>query len=126
MKKFTTLLALSLVSFGAIAGEISFKTADFQVKSVSLMCPTPKPGEVTCTALGGHVVVEATLGCLDKLLFSHFELSHDGRSLRAVSVVRSDSDNDRVRCARANKVIKKVFLAKLSTERLDIINEEIR
>jgi hypothetical protein len=128
MKTLTGLLALSLMSFNAFAGQISFTTAEFRVVKVSLTCPPPRPGHMSCMATGGTVTVEATLGCLDELIFSHFELSHNTvvPTLRAVSVVRADSDSMRVMCTRMNTIRKTVSLNELMETKLEIVNEEIR
>lgn len=128
MKKMIGLLALSLLSFNSFAGQISFTTAEFRVVKVSPICPPPAPGQMTCMALGGTVTVETTIGCLDELLFSHFEMATDTLvpTLRAVSVVRFDSDSLRVMCTRLNTIRKTVKLADLTGSKMDIINEEIR
>jgi hypothetical protein len=128
MKKFIVLLALSLISFNGIAGEITFTTAEFQVVKVAPMCPPPAPGQMTCMALGGTVTVETTIGCLDKLIFSHFEMATDTLvpTLRAISVVRSDSDSIRVMCTRMNTIRKTVNLPSLHGTKMEIVNEEIR
>ena len=131
MKNLFGLMALvsMSVSFNAFAeGQIVFTTAEFRVVKVSPMCPTPAPGQMTCMALGGTVTVETTLGCLDKLIFSHFEMANDTLvpTLRAVSVVRADSDSIRVMCNRANTIRKTVSLPELNGSKMAIINEEIR
>lgn len=122
-------MALSLLSFNAFAdAQIAFTTAEFRVVKVSPMCPPPAPGRMSCMALGGTVTVETTIGCLDKLIFSHFEMATDTAvpTLRAVSVVRADSDSTRVLCHRANTIRKTVQLPDLRGNRMEIINEEIR
>ncbi len=128
MKKLIGLMALSLLSLNGFAGEISFTTAEFRVVKVSPMCPPPAPGRMTCMALGGTVTVEATIGCLDELIFSHFEMATDTEvpTLRAVSVVRADSDSTRVLCQRANTIRKTVKLPMLNGTKMEIVNEEIR
>ncbi len=121
-------MALSLLSFNAFASDIAFTTAEFRVEKVAPMCPPPKPGQMTCMALGGTVTVVTTIGCLDKLIFSHFEMATDTLvpTLRAVSVVRADSDSTRVLCNRANTIRKTITLPELYGNKLEITNEEIR
>ncbi len=128
MKTMIGFMALSLLSFNAFAGQISFTTAEFRVVKVSPMCPPPAPGQMTCMALGGTVTVETTIGCLDELVASHFEMATDTLvpTLRAVSVVRADSDSMRVMCTRLNTIRKTVKLADLHGTKMEIINEEIR
>ncbi len=127
MKKMIGLMALSLLSFNSFAGDISFTTAEFRIVKVSPMCPPPAPGQMTCMALGGTVTVEATIGCMDKLMFSHFEMATDTLvpTLRAVSVVRFDTASLRATCLQ-NKIKKTVNLPDLSGTKMEIINEEIR
>lgn len=128
MKTMIGLMALSLLSFNAFAGQISFTTAEFRVVKVSPICPTPAPGQMTCMALGGTVTVETTIGCLDELVASHFEMATDTLvpTLRAVSVVRADSDSIRVMCTRMNTIRKTIKLADLHGSKMEIVNEEIR
>lgn len=128
MKKLFGLIVMSLISSNVSAGEISFTTAEFRVVKVSPICPPPAPGRMTCMALGGTVTVEATIGCLDELLFSHFELATDTtmQTLRAVSLVRADSDSQRVMCTRLNTIRKTVGLPSLNGITMEIVNEEIR
>ncbi len=127
MKTMIGLMALGLLSFNSFAGEIAFTTAEFRVEKVAPMCPPPKPGQMSCMALGGTVTVSATIGCLDKMIFSHFELATDTLvpTLRAVSVVRSDSDSIRVMCNRANTIRKTITLPELYGNKLEISNEQI-
>lgn len=128
MKNLIAVMAVSLLSFNAFAeGQISFTTADFRIVKVSPMCPTPAPGQMTCMALGGTVTVETTIGCMDKLLFSHFEMANDTTvpTLRAVSVVRADSDSIRAFCNNG-KIRKTITLPDLNGSKMAIINEEIR
>ncbi len=128
MKKLIGLLVMSLISLNGFAGEITFTSASFRVVKVAPMCPPPAPGQMTCMALGGTVTVETTIGCLDKLVFSHFEMATDTLvpTLRAVSVVRSDSDSIRVMCTRMNTIRKTVSLIDLHGTKMEIVNEEIR
>ncbi len=130
MKKLIGLIALvSLSSFNAFAeGQIAFTTAEFSIIKVKPTCPAPRPGQMTCMALGGTVTVAATIGCLDKMVFSHFELANDTLvpTIRAVSVVRADSDSTRVMCHRANTIVKEVRVPTLQGNNVSIINEEIR
>lgn len=127
MKKMFGLMALSLLSMNAFAeGQIAFTTAEFTITKVKPMCPPPKPGQMTCMALGGTVTVAATIGCLDKMIFSHFEMANDtlAPTIRAVSVVRADSDSTRVLCHRANTIVKEVQVP--DVHNITIINEEVR
>lgn len=122
MKKLTAVLAFSLLSVPAFAGHISYSTAEFAITKVSPMCPAPRPGEVTCMSTAGKVTVMATVGCLDKVVFSQFEV--EGNELHAVSVVRVDSDSLKVLCYRANTFVKEVSVP--DVHNIHIINEEIR
>ena len=127
MKNLFAALAVSLLSFNVSAGEIAFTSAEFTITKVKPMCPPPKPGQMTCMALGGTVTVSATIGCLDKMIFSHFELADDTLvpTIRAVSVVRADSDSTRVLCHRANTITKEIQVPTLNGKEVSIINETI-
>ena len=101
------LVALSLLSLNAFAGDEVFTTAEFSII---------KKDHATRT-----VTVAATLGCLDELVFGQFEVIND--TIHAVSVVRSDSDSMRVMCYRANTVVKQVKVQDI--DHVTLINEEI-
>lgn len=124
MKKMIGLMALAttFISFSALAeGQISFTTAEFSITKVSPMCPAPKPGQVSCMSTAGKVVVMATVGCLDKMIFSHFEVEEN--VIRAVSVVRADSDSMKVMCYRANTFVKEISVPNVHD--IQIVNEQI-
>lgn len=126
MKKLIGLLALSLLSLNAFAGDIAFTNAHFRIVNVDLFCPGGDEGP-SCDATGGKVTVETVIGCLDKLMFSHFEMANNTEvpTLRAVSVVRADSDSARVRCI-VRPIRKTITVQELTDTQLEIINEEIR
>lgn len=126
MKNIIALIALAFVSFNASAGEIKFTTAEFRVVKVTPTCPAPAPGKMSCMALGATVTLETNIGCMDKLLFSHFELAQDTLvpTIRAVSVVRADSESLAALCDLP--VIRKtVTFPDLRGFRVNIENEEV-
>lgn len=125
MKKNIIFIALSLMSLNAFAGDIAFTNAHFRIVKVQPFCEG-RPNGPYCEALGGKVTVETTIGCLDKLIFSHFELANNTevQTLRAISVVRADSDSARVRCM-VKPLRQTVTITDLSGSQLEILNEEI-
>lgn len=100
-----SLLFVSSVSF-AQDSLSRYYSAEFTVDKVIPMCPRV-PGRISCMSLAGKVILKATLGCGDKLIFSEFETSTEGRpEILAVSVVKSTSRN--LRCFGLTEVRKEV------------------
>lgn len=127
MKKLLT-IALMGLSFSGFASEEEpqYYAPEFRVVSVRPLCPAPRPGQMTCMAIGSVVTVETTLGgCLDKLMFSDFQERSfgGGIELYAVGVAKVDPDSKRVRCVRANTVRKTVTISGEGNVRL--INQSI-
>lgn len=128
MKKLMALAGLSLICLNVQAARLSeYTTAEFQIVKVSPICPVPAPGEMSCQAMGGIVVVETTLDCLDALLFTHFEevMVNGKLTLQAVSVVKKS--HQKVMCFVANTIRKEIRVKGLNSRGdIELINEEIR
>ncbi len=128
MKKILALGALSLICLNVQAARLGeYTTAEFQIVKVSPMCPAPAPGEMGCQAMGGKVVVETTLDCLDSLLFTHFEevVINGKLTIQAVSVVKRS--HKKVMCFVANTIRKEIVVKNLNSRgEVELINEEIR
>jgi hypothetical protein len=120
MKKMMAVLALALLSMNAFAGDVVFTTAEFTIIKKERLC-SGRPNGPLCESRGGTVTVAATIGCLDQLVFSQFEVIND--VIHAVSVVRSDTDSMRVMCYRANTIVKQVKVPDI--DHVSLINEEI-
>lgn len=103
-------LAVALMSLNSFAGEKYYYTAEFKVVSVKPICPV-LADRPSCRAVGAKVVLEAYLGCLDRLVYSDFTVSEGEGSVQidAFSVVRGDKGSMAALCNRTNVVRKEVF-----------------
>ncbi len=128
MKKLMAFAGLSLICLNVQAAHLGeYTTADFHIVKASPICPAPAPGQMGCQAMGGKVVVETTIDCLDELLFTHFEevMLNGKLTLQAVSVVKKS--NKKVMCFVANTIRREVMVKNLNSRgEIELINEEIR
>lgn len=122
-------LTFALMSLNVLANEIpSYYSAEFKVVKSSPMCPAPKPGQMSCMALGGKVTVQAYVGCTDKVVFTQFEeLSINGKVvIHAVSLVRQDENAPRIRCAAPQMIRKELPVSMLGSDgSVELVNIEI-
>ena len=128
MKKLVTLslLGLSLSGF-ARDYEPRYYAPEFRIVNVRPMCPRTVPGGATCMGLGSVVTVETTLeGCLDKLVYSDFEVRNGNRGsveLHAVGLAKWDPKSLAAYCIRSNTIRKTITVDAVGNVR--IINQRI-
>ncbi|MFP5386354.1 MAG: hypothetical protein ACLGHN_09770 [Bacteriovoracia bacterium] len=128
MKKLVTLslLGLSLSGF-ARDFEPRYYAPEFRIVNVRPMCPRTIPSGAVCMGLGSVVTVETTLeGCLDKLVYTDFEVRGGYRGvveIHAVGLAKWDPKSLSARCIRANTIRKTVNVDAFGE--IKIINQKI-
>ncbi len=113
MKNIIVSLSLALICSSSYASPRKpiFYTAEFKAVEVNALCPVRDDG-FQCRAIGSKIKLQATLGCLDELIYSDFETSigHGSVVVKASSIVKGDPKSIVALCNRANVVTKEVFV----------------
>ena len=118
--------SLVLLSMNAFAAPTYYQP-EFSISKVSRLCPPPKPGQMSCQAIGAKVTISATLGCLDKLVFHEVKTLTNGDKLEihSVAIALLNEESDKVMCFRANTV-EKTIMINSNGENVVLINDLIQ
>lgn len=126
------LTVLASLALNATASDFNhvpeYYAPEFKIIDVSPMCPRTIPNGAQCMGLGSIVKISTTLGCLDTLEFQKIKTIANGRAdgveLHSVALALRHPDSARVRCARANTIVKTIIVQEMGT--VEIINSEIK
>ncbi len=87
-----------------------YYSAHYDIKKITAMCPANIPTGAQCMSFGSIVEINATIGCIDKVVYKNFQVVRNNGNveIHAVSVVKKDPKSDVVRCYKAN-VVKEII-----------------